>query len=262
MPQATPLPNTLGDTVQRCQSLLAGTTNSVGLYNRPYLLPFIQQAYSAIAKQIKNGSGKNLEAIIEVLNVPTGTSSLYQWQSYGWVDPNVQPAPAGKRGPLAGLFDPLRLWVKTAGQLPQYYTLARGPRETLPHVNPPGITPGTYAVQVTFSWIGNKLLITPVAGPIDIQVYGRFNPPRLVDDNDELVLYPDMTDTLAFCASALTGVERSNVTILQGYAEQGQNGVDNIVADIVRQSQGNPRRVARMGGCGGSSWGWGGSGVY
>ena len=258
MPQATALPNTLGDVVQRCQSLLAGTTNSVGLYNRPYLVPFINQAYEDIASNIKNGSGKNLEAVIEVLNVPTGTSSLYPFQSYG--DPTANPVV--KSGPLAGLFDPLRMWVKTAGQLPQYYTLARGPRETLPHVNPPGITPGTYAVQVTFSWIGNKLLITPVAGPIDIQVYGRFNPPPLVDDNDQLVLYPRMTACLAYCAAALTGVERSNVTILQGYAERGAAMVDNIVADVVRQSQGNPRRVARMGGCGGSSWGWGGSGVY
>src|SRR5271157_5158515 len=115
MPQATPDPNTLGDVVQRCQSLLAGVTGpAVGLYTRAYLVPFIQQAYSAIAKQIKNASGKSLEAVIEVLPIPTGTSSLYPYQTYK-APPNQQ------RGPLVGLFDPLRLWVKTAGQLPQYY---------------------------------------------------------------------------------------------------------------------------------------------
>lgn len=253
MPGATPAVNTLGDVVQRCQSLLAGNTSSVGLYNRPYLVPFIQQAYDDMDLAIRNGSGKNLEAVIEVLNVPLGTSSLYAFQQYG--DPTTNPPI--QNGPLAGLFDPIRMWVKTAGQLPQYYTPARGPRDTLPHINPPGITPGTYAVQVTFAWIGNVLFITPVNGPIDIQVYGRFNPPPLVKDSDKLVIYPKMTAALAYCASALTAVERSNPTILQGYAERGIAMTDNIVADVIRQVQKNPRRIAAMGGQGGSCWGYG-----
>ena len=257
MPQGSPNPNTLGDTVARCQALLGDTKGYWA--SRAYLVPLINQAYSAMAKAIKNASGKNFEAVIEVLNVPQGTSSLYSYQSYGDLTANP-PVP---RGPLAGLFDPLRMWVKTAGQLPQYYTQAWGPRDTLPHVNPPGITPGTYAVQVTFAWIGNKLAITPVAGPIDVQVYGRFNPPRLVGDDDVLVIYDDMTDTLAFAATALAGVERTNPAILQGYGTEAIAGVDNIVADIIRQCQRNPRRLAKMGGQGGSAYGWGsGSGIY
>jgi hypothetical protein len=225
------------------------------LVSRSYAVPFINQAYSSIGKKLKNGSGKNLEAVVEILNVPTGTSSLFPWQSYDWRDPNIQPPPAqGERGPIAGLFDPLRLWVKSAGQLPQYYTLARGPRDTLPHINPPGITPGTYAVQVTFAWIGNKLMITPIAGPVDIQVYGRFNVPRLVSDTDDLLLYGDMTDTLAFAACSLMGVERTNPAILDGYNPAAD--IDNIVADLIRQQQKTARRLAKMGGCGGTSWGW------
>ncbi len=256
MPQATPLANTLGDTVLRCQALMGDPQGR--LISRAYAVPFIQTAYADIAKQVKNASGKNLEAIVEVLNVPPGTSSLYPFQGYGAPQANP-PIP---RGPLVGLYDPLRMWVKTAGQLPQYYTQAWGPRETLPYVNPPGITPGTYAVQVTWAWIGNRLSITPVAGPIDIQVYGRFNPPRLVRDDDELVLYPDMTDTLAYAACSLMGVERTNPAILQGYIERATASIDNIVADIIRQSQGNPRRLAKMGGYGGCCWGWCGSGVW
>ncbi len=111
-------------------------------------------------------------------------------------------------------------------------------------------------MQVTFCWMGNKLSITPVAGPIDIQVYGRFNPPRLVGMDDELVLYGDMTDTLAYGACSLIGVERTNPAILQGYADRATAGVDNIVADIIRQCQKNPRRLAKMGGGGGTCWGW------
>lgn len=217
---------------------------------RAYAVPFIQQAYSDIAKQIKNGSGKNFEGIVEILNVPAGQGDLSGYQKYN-------APPDNTRGPLVGLFDPLRMWVKTAGQPPQYYAEARGPRDTLPHVAPPGIQPGVFSTIVTWAWIGNRLLMTPVAGSVDIQVYGRFNPPRLQKDEDVLVLYDDMTDTLAYSACSLMGVERSNAEVLQGYIGRATAGVDNIVADIIRQTQGNPRRFAQLGGCGGSFWGWG-----
>ena len=262
MPAADVLPNTLGETVNRCQGLLG---DPKGYWcSRPYILTFIQQAYSSIVKKVKNASGKNFEGLVEVLNIPAGTSDLSPWQAAaGWIDPSVQPPlnpPRPTRGPLAGLFDPLRMWVKTAGQLPQYYTQAAGPRDTLPHVNPPGVTPGTYAVQVTMAWIGNRLTITPVAGAIDIQLYGRFNPPRLVADNDSLLIYDDMTDTLAYAATALTGIERTNPAVLEGYSQEAVAGIDNIVADIIRQTQREPRRLAKMGGSGGTSWGWGNGG--
>lgn len=256
MPTASIIPNTLGDVFARVQALMGDPTGS--WVSRNYALPFIQQAYEDMETQLKNASGKNLEAIIEILGVPIGTSSLYSYQTYG--DPSANPVVA--RGALAGLFDPLRLWVKTAGALPQYYTEAKGPRDTLPFVNPPGITPGNYAVQVFFAWIGNQLSITPVAQAIDIKVYGRFNAPPLVQDTDKLVLYDKMTAPLAYSAAALMGVERTNPQILQGYIERAQATIDNIIADIIRQTQKNPRRLAKMGGQSGCGWGWGGSGVW
>ena len=189
---ANPKPNTLGAVLKRVQGMMGDRTGR--WVTLGYSLEFINQAYDDIKSYVRLGTGKNLEAIIEVLNVPGGVSSLYPYQVWG--DPDADPPV--NRGPLFGLYDPLRLWVKTAGSLPQYYTMARGPRDTLPHVNPPGITPGTYAVQVTFAWIGNKLAITPVAGAIDIPVYGRFNPPPLQAMDDELVIYPDLTGPLAY----------------------------------------------------------------
>lgn len=250
MPTATAQPNTLGDVLNRCQGLMGDQTGR--WVTQAYALPFIQTAYEDIESQIKNASGKNLEAVLEVLNVPTGTSSLAAFQKYG--DPTANPAT--KNGPMVGLFDPIRLWVKSAGQMPANYTLAVGPRDTLPHVNPPGITPGTYATRVTFAWIGMNLSITPVAGPIDIQVYGRFNAPPLVNLTDRLVLYSKLTAALAYCTCALMGVERTNPAVLEGYASRGLAMLDNIVADIIRQSQREPRRLAKMGGQGGVSWGW------
>lgn len=251
---ANALPNTLGDTINRCQGIMGDPNGS--WVTRAYALPFIQTAYDDLGLQFKNASGKNLEAVLEALNVPTGTSSLFPLQTYG--DPTANPIV--QRGPFAGLFDPLKMWIKTAGALPAYYTLATGPRDTLPHVNPPGVTPGQYGAVVTWAWIGNRLSITPVAGPIDIQLYGRFNAPPLQLDSDQLVLYNGMTSTLAYAACALMGVERTNPAILEGYTTRAMASADNIVADIIRQSQANPRRLAKMGGRGGSCWGWGSGG--
>lgn len=251
MPQAEPLPNTLGDAVSRCQALMGDPTGQ--WCSRAYAVPFIQQAYSDITKQVKNGSAKNFEMIVELLAVPPGTWDLSVYQKY-------KSPPNNERGPLVGLWDPLRIWIKTAGQSPQFYCEAIGPRDTLPHYQPPGISPaGIFAPRITFAWIGNKLSIVAVNGPTDIQVYGRFNPPRLQSDSDELLVDPDMTDTLAYSACAIMGVERTNPAILQGYADRGLAGVDNIIASVIRQTQRTPRRLAQMGGSsggGGSSWGW------
>ena len=255
MPTANPKPNTLGAVLKRIQGLMGDRTGR--WVTLGYSLDFINQAYDDIKSQIRLGTGKNLEAIIEVLNVPTGTTRLAQYQSWGDPDANpVQP-----RGPLFGLYDPLRLWVKTAGALPQYYTAAVGPRDTLPFVNPPGVSPGNYAVQTYFAWIGNQLSVTPVSGPIDIQVYGRFNPPPLQSLDDVMVIYPDLTGPMAYVTCALMGVERSNPAVLTGYIERGGATVDNVVADLILQQQKNPRRLAKLGGgygCGNSGiWGWG-----
>ena len=218
------------------------------------MLPFINQAYEDIESCIRNATSKQLEGVIDVLNVPPGTTDYSIFQGFG--NPNQNPP---GRGPLVGLNDPIRIWVKAAGALPQYYVPVRGPKDYFSHVNPPGIPVGTYGVVLEFAWIGGKLFITPASAAIDVQVYGRFNAPPLVDDNDRLVLYPRMTACLAYAASALTGVERSNTTILQGYADRGTAMVDNIVADLIRQTQGNPRRAGRMGngGAGWSGYGWG-----
>ena len=116
-------------------------------------------------------------------------------------------------------------------------------------------------MQTYFAWIGNQLSVTPVSGPIDIQVYGRFNPPPLQSLDDVMVIYPDLTGPMAYVTCALMGVERSNPAVLTGYIERGGATVDNVVADLILQQQKNPRRLAKLGGgygCGNSGiWGWG-----
>jgi hypothetical protein len=240
---ADPLPNTLGDVKQKVRGLLGDPDGD--WVTDGYITPIINVTYGLQVNALKNGTGKNLEAIIECLDIAIGTSSLYPLQ-----------APSQ---PLFGLSDPLELWVKTAGQPPQWYTAARGPVDVLPNVQPPGITPGWNQTRVSFVWMGQQLSITPVNGPIDVKVYGRFNPPPLQKDEDVLVVYSKMSETTAVAAAAVAGVERSNPAVLAGYAEMAIAGLDDIIADIIRQTQRNPRRLGRMGGhsgYGGGYWFW------
>lgn len=250
MPNVTYNPNTLGEALSLMQGLL-GDPNGKWV-TLGYALPFLQTAYSSIATQIKIASGKNLEALLEVTDIPAGTSDLSIYQDPG----DVTADPPTNAGPLASLYDPIKLWAKSAGSLPGRYALANGPRDTLPFINPPGIAPGTWGMRITWAWIGGKLSITPVAGDIDIQVYGRCDVPTLSQQTDKLVLARNMGATLALSGAALAGVERTNPAILAGYADRANANLDNIVADIILQSQREPRRLAKMGGHGGNYWGW------
>lgn len=240
MPNAAADPNTLGDVLSKMQGLLGdvdGEWVTVG-----YALPFINIVYALQIKQMRLGSRRNLSALIEVLNQEAGITSFLPAQKFG--------------KPLFGLTDPLELWTKTANAPQQYYTPARGPLDILPNIEPPGITPGSFSVRVSFAWMGNALTILPVNGPIDLKVYGRFNPPPLQKLEDVLVPYPAMSDVTALAAAALAGVERSNPAVLAGYELAATAGMDNIIADLIIQTQRNPRRVGKLASMGGGSWFW------
>lgn len=211
---------------------------------RAYINPLIDLSYAAINLNLKNASGKELEAVITVPDVPAGTTSLYPWQA----GTAVPGAPANQNATpalLAGLFDPIEVWVKPAGQPVWTYSQARE-RDDLPHVNPLTTASNSLAPGVFYNWLGNRLGITPVNQPLDIEVTGKFNPPPLADDTDLLVTHEDVWIAVAYITAATAGVERSNPQILAGYAESGIAAQDNIVAAIMRQGQGTPRRFQRV----------------
>jgi hypothetical protein len=231
--------NTLGDAVTECQGLLGDPDGE--WVTRGYILPFIGTAYRMAYLYLKNATGRNLEGLVEVLNVLPGTTSLYPFQA------------AGK--PLAGLTDPLQVWWKPAGQPPNWYR-QMNPKETLPFVAAPGISSNFIGSAVCFTWRGNQLTITPMAQPVDIMVDGRFNPPPLIDDKQILVVSPDIQSPLSLGACAIAGVERSNPAVLAGYAQQSEMGLDNIAADLIRQKQLFPKRLGKVAPQYGGEWGW------
>ena len=148
--------------------------------------------------------------------------------------------------PLAGLYTPDQVWAKPAGTPVNFFRRGSGPRQ-LPHIGPPGLqAPTSNFVEISWDWLGNVLLITPTSTALDIEVWGRFNPPALQNDADVLVVDPTMWMATAFGSAAVIGVERTNPQILQGYALEADAACDNIAAELVRQTQGNPARLRRM----------------
>lgn len=231
--------NTLGDVVTECQGLLGDPDGE--WVTRGYILPFINTAYRLAYLFLKNATGRNLEGLQEVLDLPQGTTTLYPQQAPGQ--------------PLSGLTDPLQVWWKPAGMPANCYR-PMSPKETLPFVGPPGLQPGLLGVGMWFTWRGNQLTITPISQAIDVMVDGRFNPPPLVDDKQILVVSPDLQTPLAMSAVALTGVERANPAVLAGYSAEAEAALDNIAADLLRQKQLFPKRLGRMAPQSGGEWGW------
>jgi hypothetical protein len=242
-----------GDAIGTIRALLGDPTGQ--WISRGYILPLLNITYASVNLNLKNASAKELEAVVPIPNVPAGTTSLYPWQNATAVPgapANANPTPAL----LAGLFDPIEIWIKPAGAPVSMYTRARE-RDTLPHVDPTQYATNSLAGGVFFNWLGNKLLITPVNQPLDMEVTGKFNPPPLVDDTDLLVTHEDVWVPTCFKTAAVAGVERSNPAILQGYAAESIAAQDNIIAELIRQRQATPVRFQRMSRAAGlAQWFW------
>lgn len=221
--------NTLADVKAKVQSLLGDPDGD--WVTDEYVTPLINQTYGDQYLRIRNACGQNLEGVVLVANVAAGTTSLYQYQRAGQ--------------PLCGLYTPDHVWTKPAGTPANYFRRGHGPHQ-LPPASPPGATPVMLNAVVAWDWLGNKLLVTPSAAALDFEVRGRFTPPELTADEDELIVDPSMWVATSYGAAALAAVERANPQILEGYAMRADATCDNIAAELVRQTQDNPARTGRM----------------
>jgi len=199
--------------------------------NDAYLASKVNVAYALQVLALKNATGQNLEGVVLLPNVAAGTTTLYDLQAPG--------------KPIAGLYTVLEIWAKPAGMPPNYYRQA-GERRFPEHVAPPITPQGMPGTVLSYCWLGNKLLITPPAEPVDIEVTGRFNPPPLVDDDNILVASPDIGPVTALKTASIAGVERSNPALLTEYKELAEIGLQNIAAELIRQKQGMGMRIGLM----------------
>lgn len=261
---------TVGDVIKRVQALLGDPRGQ--WVKRGYVMPILDLTYGSVYLNIKNGSAKNLQAVVPILNVPAGTTSLYPWQQQSappGTPPGAEAPPVGLAGGtgtsgmtpqplLAGLTDPIEIFVKPAGAPPWQYSKLMGPRDTLPHLDPSFFGNDTFGPRMYFSWVGSRLYITPVNAALDIEVTGKFSPVPLVDDDQLLTGSEDIWIPTAFETASICGIERSNPQILAGYASKSLAAQDNVIADLIRTEQGNPIRPQKMSREGGMiQWFWG-----
>lgn len=232
----------LGFAIGRVRGLLGDRAGK--WVTQAYAVDFLDQAYQTISLNLKNASGKNLQGVVTVFNVPAGTTSLYPYQN-GTAVPGQAPAAQNPPAVLAGLFDPIQIFVKPAGQPVFYYSEAKE-IQSLPHVNPDIASTNSLGNFMYWTWIGNQLRITPIDQPLDIEVTGKFNPPPLAANEDLLIAHEDIWIPTTFKSASLMGVERTNPAILQSYADEAVKAEDNIIAEIMRQGQSTPTRWQRI----------------
>lgn len=262
---------TVGDAIKKVQALLGDPR---GQWVKPaYVIPLMDTAYSTVYLNIKNASAKNLCGIVTIPSVPAGTTSLYPWQNATGLaggSPVAENAPpvglAGGTGVgapnpqpvLAGLFDPIEIWVKPAGSAPWQYSRLNGPRDTLPHLDPSFFGNDTFGPRMYFSFLGNQLRVTPVNADLDFEITGRFGAAPISNPDQLLQGAEDMWVPVVFETACLAGIERSNPQILAGYQARSTAAQDNLIAQLIRGEQGNPARFQKMSREGGMiAWFWG-----
>ena len=223
--------NTYGDVKAEVRGLVGD--QDAQWANDAYLATPVNTAYRLQVLALKNATGQNLEGVVLLPAVEAGTTTLYDQQAVG--------------KPLCGMYTVLELWSKPAGMPPNYFRRAEELRSPA-HVAPPLQPQGLPAIVTGYCWLGNKLLITPPAGPVDIEVMGRFNPGPLAKDTDVLVASPDMQSVTALKAASICGVERTNPALLVEFKELAEIGLQNIIAELVRQKQGMGIRAGLMDG--------------
>lgn len=206
-----------------------------------YLLPKINFAYEMQTIYLKQASGQNLERIVEIPSFITaqgtqgtqGLTSLAPFQAKG--------------KPLEGLYQPLYLFAKLAGQQPSMYRQVVE-RKTLPFVNPTTV-PATIswpALQIYYTWLGNQIYMTPVNAPIDILVDGRFDPQPLTKDTDILVVHPNMSAAVTSATLGLVGTEAGNSGYSAAAIDMVNHCADGILSLLIKEKQGYTSRAGRM----------------
>lgn len=243
--------NTLLDVKRTVRSLIGDDEGS--WTNDSYLVPKINFAYRTEYLKLKTQSGQSLEQMVEIPDFTDangndglkGLTSLAQFQQPG--------------EPLVGLYQPMYLWWKPAGQPPSSYKLAVE-KQTMPipnggssnNVAPPSfVGSGMY-----WTWRSSQIFVSPINRLIDLLIDGRFGPPPLVKDEDVLVVHPDMETLVSPSTLAMVGVESGNTGWQTAGATMVEDARDNICNLLQLAKQGYTARAGHMGRFHRRGWFW------
>lgn len=224
---------TLGQVKSRVRNLLDDPNGSY--LTDSFIVPLIAEVYDDVCSQMESTQSQWDIAVVEVPGIPAGTPNMQQFQL--------------GTGPLYNLVDqPERIDWKVAGQDPSYYQFVTN-YGVLPDWQPQqGIFGWEFRSSVI--WLGNCSI------NVDLRVRGEFSPPALTEDDSVLTAHPRIGYVVAYGTAALIATVRGNDAWTAKYELKAQEGMDDILQEIVRSEQGQVRRIGRQTQRGRGRGGW------
>jgi len=189
-----------------------------------YLQNKVAQVYDDLYDKLRMTGAQFDEQVLELLNVPAGTSDL---SNYGL---------SGK--PLELLLNPKIFEYKLAGLDPTNYVEAR-------------LTDRLRDVQAnrfieSWEWRRGVIYFTPPSVAVDIRIRGEFLFSALSSDSDIILAGKNVGACLAYWTASLIGIVRGNPQWERSYQAKGDEAFDNLALMLVKSDQPKVRRVGRM----------------
>lgn len=222
---------TLGEVRARVRSLVDDPQGSY--VTNDFVDPLINEVYADCNSQITSTQSQYDIGVVEIPSISPGTPNLSQWQ-----------APGELIGHLAA--QPIRIDWKTAGLDESYYQLVQN-YEVIPDVQPQQGVSG-------WEYRSNIIWITRCSIEVDLRIRAEFGFPPLSKDSDVLLSHPRIGYVVAYGAAALIANVRGNQPWIQSYESKAEEGLEEIMGQLVRSEQGQVRRIGRQTGRGNWSW--------
>jgi hypothetical protein len=221
-----------------------------------YLTPKINVAYGDLMLQlIADADSSFQEFVRDVPAVPIGTTDLGIYQA-------SQMPGGNQQGPIFGLYSPITVEWKVAGQPDEEYVEADRVGK-IAYVTPAsGASPAGSPFNpftMQWEWRGGIIFVTPLTYPADFRVRAYFCDKALQKDSDRLGIHPLAWIPVSYGTAALIGAERGNATWKE-YGDDAQAKTENIENILVKAEQGTTCRIGRTGGRGPYGNGYGGNG--
>jgi hypothetical protein len=214
---------TLGQVKARVRNLLDDPQGSY--LTDDFITPLINEVYADVNSQLASTQSSFDISVVEVPGITPGTPNMSAFQKPG--------------GPIAHLAaQPLRIDWKVAGNDPSYYQLVQNY----------GVLPDLQPQQGMAGWEFRSGIIwlTPSSIAVDLRIRGEFGFPPLSADDDVLLSHPRMGYVVAYGTAALIATVRGNPGWTTAYTAAAEQGLDEIMEQLVRSEQGQVRRIGRQ----------------
>jgi hypothetical protein len=191
-----------------------------------YLQNKVAMAYDDLYNKLRMTGTQFDESVIELINVPAGTSDLGQYFASGKeLELLLNVSPQGFDWKLTGLDATNYLPAKLVGKNPD-------------------VQPGQ--VIMSYEWRKGNIYFTPVTAAVDIRIRGEFLFSALKEDANQIQAGINVGNVLTYWTCALIGIVRGNPQWEKSYQFKGDLAFDDIAIMLTKANLAKVFRVARM----------------